>query len=270
MAADTKAVDTVKTNRAMPKNGNTYQEVKTLILGNEKRLADMIPAKVSDLKVRTILDQIDHQLKFSRNAEKLKSCEPSSIAAAIKYCCQLGLEPGYGNGTPDVYLIPYARDCQTQLSYRGELNLAMRDGKFKLLYSDVIYISDAFTAWNDAEGQHFRHEMGTLEGRNKDNMLAVFAAATTDDGCSYLEVMTVDEINELERKTRKGEKQTPAWRDWWTQMARKTLLRKVVKNLPQSSTQALAESLDNRTSVIDVQAEQTNVKQIKSSEEATG
>ena len=249
---------------------SVLKEVKAMIIGNEAQLMKLIPPKVKELKVRTILDQIEHQIKFSKNGEKLRACEPHSIAAAIKYCCQLGLEPGYGNGTPDVYLIPYNKDLQTQLSYRGELNLAMRDGKFKQLYSDVVYASDTFKAWNNKDGQHFDHEMGELGGRTDDNIVAVYASAITSDGSSYFEIMTKDEIDALEAKTRKGSTQTPAWKNWWTQMARKTLVRRVVKNLPQSSAQALAESLDNQANTIDVIAETTNIKQFKTSQDVIG
>jgi len=242
---------------------DTYSAVKALVMKSESNLSKLVPDEVKDqIKPALILDQLHHQLKNSKNAEKLMACEPATIAAAIKYCCQMGLEPGWGNGTPDVYLIPYGKDCQTQLSYAGELKLARRQGKFKNVYSDVVYSGDEFEAWNDMTGQHFKHKKVGFENRTTENIVAVYAAALTNEGDPYLEIMTVEQIDMLEKKTRKGQSQSPAWRDWWDQMARKTVLRRVIKNLPQSREQSLAESLDNQSNIIDVETKEQNVKQL--------
>ena len=252
---------------------DTYSEVKALVMKSHASLSKLIPAQAKgDVKPEVILDQIHHQLKHSKNKDKLAACKASTIAAAIKYCCQMGLEPGWGNGTPDVYLIVYGTDCTTQLSYAGELKLAKREGKFKNLYSDIVYSGDEFTAWNDMEGQHFEHKKKGFENRTDENIVGVYAAALTNEGDPYLEIMTVEQVDQLEKKTRKGSNQSPAWRDWWTQMARKTVLRRVIKNLPQSRTQTLAESLDNQSTVLDVEPEKvsTNVKQLTSAKDVIG
>ena len=67
-----------------------------------------IPSGVErDYGLPMIIDQLDFQFKNNRNKVDFNRCSPASIASAIKYCCQMGLQPGYGQGTPDVYFVPY-------------------------------------------------------------------------------------------------------------------------------------------------------------------
>lgn len=242
-----------------------YDSVKTLVMNSHKQLASLIPEPAkADLNPGLLLDQIHHQFKYAKNADKLMSCSPESIAGVIKHCCQLGLELGWGSGTPDIYLIPYGKDAQMQLSYTGDLKLARRSGLLKSAYSDIIYSGDEFEAWNDMDGQHFKHKKTGWQNQSPENIQAVYAVAVTTDDTPYLEVMTKEAIDELERKTRKGQNQSPAWRDWWDQMARKTVLRRVLKKLPQGKEQPLAESLDNQSMTIDVETKDTNVQQLTS------
>jgi len=256
---------------SVEKQNPVFAEVKALVVASQAELIRRIPATAKDCTLSIILDQIDHQFRFSKNADKLKQCDPKSIAGAIKYCCQMGLQPGYGQGTPDVYLIPYGKDCQVQLSYQGELALAHRAGKFKSIFSAIIYEGDEFRAWNDLDGQHFTHEVKQFEERTTENIKAVYALALTHEGVPYMEMMSKRQVDELEEKTRKGSAMGPAWKNWWESMARKTLLRKVAKNLPMSADHALAETLDNQANSIDVIAEpSTNVKQFKTSQDVIG
>lgn len=245
-----------------------YDNIKMMVMNSHKQLTDLIPeAAKADLSTSLLLDQIHHQFKYAKNADKLQQCTPESIAGVIKHCCQLGLELGWGSGTPDIYLIPYSKDCQMQMSYTGELKLARRSGLLKSAYSDIIYSGDEFEAWNDMDGQHFKHKKTGWQNQSPENIQAVYAVAVTNDGTPYLEVMTKDAIDLLEAKTRKGSNQSPAWRDWWDQMARKTVLRRVLKKLPQGKEQPLAESIDNQASVIEVQtSDKGNVKQLTAKE----
>ena len=56
------------------------------------------------------------------NNPKLAECTPQSFVGAMLNSAQLGLEPNTALG--QAYLIPYGRQCQFQIGYRGLIDLA--------------------------------------------------------------------------------------------------------------------------------------------------
>ena len=82
-------------------------------------------------------------------------------------------------------------------------------------------------------------------------MLFVYAVAIDKNGDVHIKTMSKDQIDELEKKTRKGNSQSPAWKDWWQAMAQKTVLRQLLKTLPRTKELMLSESVDNE--LIEVQ-----------------
>ncbi len=228
------------------------KDVRKLITDNRQALESLIPQSARhDCKVLNILEQIEYQIKFGRTGGKIASCEPHSIASAIKFCCQLGLEPGYGQGASDVYLIPYNKELKAQTSYIGEIKLAQQSGKYKKIFTRIVYEGDAFEEWVDEAGEHFSHKVDSRGNRDDDSVLFVYAVAIDKNGDVHIKTMSKDQIDELEKKTRKGNSQSPAWKDWWQAMAQKTVLRQLLKTLPRTKELMLSESVDNE--LIEVQ-----------------
>ncbi|WP_407523682.1 recombinase RecT [Methylobacterium oryzisoli] len=62
---------------------------------------------------------------------------------------------------------------------------------------------------------------------------ATYAIAKTKDGGIYREVMSLEEIEKVRRVSRAANK--GPWVDWWEEMARKTVLRRLAKRLPMST-----------------------------------
>ena len=226
--------------------------IEGVLRTEHKGLTAKIPkGTTEEFNVPLILDQLEYQFKDPKKGSKLMACSPASIAGVVKHCIQMGLEPGYGQGTPDVYLIPYASELNCQLSYQGELKLAHRAGKYKSVYSAIVYKGDDIKIWNEIDGQRFKHEVLQFDDRSDENIHSVYAIALTNEGVPYVELMTKKQLDQLEQDTRKGGSMSPAWKNWFGSMARKTLLRKVAKNLPLSAAQALAETLENSNNTVE-------------------
>lgn len=223
----------------------TMSDVRKLITNNKQALETLIPqGSKADCRVMTILEQIEYQVKFGKNGDKIRSCSPHSIASAIKFCCQLGLEPGYGNGAADVYLIPYNGELKAQTSYVGELKMAQQSQKYKKVFTRVVYEQDQFREWVDETGEHFTHEVSSKGDRDDDAVAFVYAVAIDHTGSVHMKTMSKDQVDELEKKTRK-KGQSPAWKDWWQAMAQKTVLRQLLKTLPRTKEMMLSETQDN-------------------------
>lgn len=232
-----------------------FEEIRSVTVQHQKSLEGLIPASAKEsCKVTRIMDQIGYQIKFGRNGSKILSCEPQSVLAAVKYCCQAGLEPGYGNGTSDVYLIPYSNQLKAQTSYVGEIKLARMSGNFKKIFTKIVYEGDEFRQSVGIDGESFDHVIDTSGPRNDASVKLVYAVATTKDGEVYISTMSKDQIDELERKTRK-KGMSPAWKDWWQAMAQKTVLRQLLKILPKTAEMSFVESEDNNDTLIDVKVD---------------
>lgn len=195
----------------------------------------------------------DRLLKITLSAASrtpaLLDCTPESVLLAVMQCAQLGLEPNTPLGL--AYLIPFdntktrRKECQFIPGYRGLVKLAHQSGDIADLRSRVVY-----------EGDHFVVEYGLTEklehvpvfGSQKREIVAVYAVATLKSSPTpHFEVMTRAEIDAVRSRSRSGN--SGPWVSDLSEMARKTVLRRICKSLPLSvemstalHAQAIAES----------------------------
>jgi recombination protein RecT len=176
-----------------------------------------------------------------RKNTKLSECDPMSFIAAIMQASQLGLEPGI---LGSCYLIPFFNsklgkyECTFMPGYRGFLDLARRSGQITSLIARAVYANDVF-----------EYEFGLKENiihkpcmDDRGALVAVYAVALLKDGGHQFEVMSKREIDLIKDKSQ-GKNGTP-WTEYYDEMARKTVLRKLFKWLPCSVEMQKAVSLD--------------------------
>lgn len=179
-----------------------------------------------------------------RTVKGLSECDPMSFLGAIVKCSQLGLEPGSGLG--HAYLIPFRNtqlrtvECNVITGFRGLIDLARRSGRVEAIRARVVYAKDEFRfAYGDDEG--IVHVPSTEEDRGE---ITYAYAIAKIKGCDepQREVMTRAEIDRIARRTN-----NPVWKEHFAEMARKTVVRRLCKYLPQSPEMADALNLDNRS-----------------------
>ena len=176
-----------------------------------------------------------------RKVPKLQECDPMSFIAAIMQASQLGLEPGI---LGSCYLIPFWNsklgkfECTFMPGYRGFLDLARRSGQIKSLVARAVYANDVF-----------EYEFGLTENivhkpamNERGEIVAVYAVALLKDGGHQFEVMSKREIDAVKEKSQ-GKNAAP-WTEYFDEMARKTVVRKLFKWLPCSVEMQKAVSLD--------------------------
>src|SRR5690606_23274926 len=112
----------------------------------------------------------------------------------------------------------------------GILKKIRNSGELLTIAAHVVYERDQFEyALGDDERIEHRPYLGDDRGKP----IAVYAVAKTKDGGVYREVMTVGEVEAVRAVSRAKDK--GPWIDWWTEMARKTVLRRLSKRLPMST-----------------------------------
>lgn len=176
-----------------------------------------------------------------RKTPKLQECDPMSFIAAIMQASQLGLEPGIMGSC---YLIPFSNsklgkmECTFMPGYRGFLDLARRSGQIKSLVARAVYENDVFEYEYGLE-ERITHKPAMDE---RGELKAVYAVALLKDGGHQFEVMSKREIEAVRQKSQ-GKNAGP-WTEYYDEMARKTVVRKLFKWLPCSVEMQKAVSLD--------------------------
>ena len=167
---------------------------------------------------------------------KLRECDRASFFSAMLSLAQTGLEPDGRRA----HLIPFENrkrgvvECQLIIDYKGLAELAMRSGLLSYLHADVVRDGDVFDYSLGEIRDHVPHYLR----RDKDkpekpgNVFAAYAVARFKDGSAKAEVMSVDEIDAIRRRSRAG--QSGPWVTDWNEMAKKTAFRRLSKWLPLS------------------------------------
>lgn len=178
---------------------------------------------------------------------KLAECDQASFFNAMLALSQLGLEPDGRRA----HLIPFENrkrgivECQLIIDWKGLVELAMRSGMISYLHADVVCENDTFRF---SIGQVDTHEIDLRKPRGEP--YGAYALCKFRDGSTKAEVMSRDEIEAIRRRSRSG--QSGPWVTDWSEMAKKTVLRRLSKWLPLSPE--FRDALDKDQDVLDIEA----------------
>ena len=165
---------------------------------------------------------------LSTNA-KLAETTPQSFLGAMMTAAQLGLEPNTPLG--QAYLIPYRNhgvlECQFQLGYKGLIDLAYRSGEVSTIQAHVVYENDEFEYELGLEPK-LRHVPAKSDRGDPVFFYAVFR---TKDGGYGFDVMSVDDVRAHAKKYSRAYSNGP-WQTNFEEMAKKTVLKRVLKYAP--------------------------------------
>ena len=160
-----------------------------------------------------------------RQTPKLLECNIQSLLAAVMQSAQLGLEP---NILGQAYIIPYGKEAQFIIGYRGMIDLARRSGHIESIYAHPVYDQDEFDYEYGLEPK-LRHKpaMG-----DRGEFIGAYGVAKFKDGGYHFEFMPKSEIDK--RRGRSKAKNSGPWVTDYEEMACKTVIRHMFKYLPIS------------------------------------
>lgn len=159
------------------------------------------------------------------NTPKLAECTPQSFIGAMMNAAQLGLEPNTPLG--QAYLIPYGKQCQFQLGYKGMLDLAYRSGEFKNIGAYTVYENDEFEYELGLE-PFLKHKPAKS---NRGKAIYFYATFKLVNGGFGFECMSVDDVKKHAQKYSKTYNNGP-WQTDFEAMAKKTVLKQLLKYAP--------------------------------------
>ena len=221
---DTRAANAVAASNAASAT-KTLQSQINLMQGEIKKA---LPAVLTPERfTRMVLSAV------SANKD-LAACETKSFLAAMMQAAQLGLEPNTPLG--QAYIIPYRDNksgtlrAQFQLGYKGMIDLAYRSNQVSVIDAQVVYENDEFDYELGLEPK-LKHKPA-LSNRGKP--ILYYGMFRTKDGGFGFQVMSYDDIIAHARKFSKAFTSGP-WSTNFDEMAKKTVLKKVLKYAPLKS-----------------------------------
>lgn len=168
---------------------------------------------------------------YSRN-EKLQECTAESFLGSMMQAAQLGVEPNTPLG--QAYLIPYRNkgvmEVQFQLGYRGMIDLAYRSGEVQNIQAHEVYENDTFEYELGLEPK-LRH-VPALKDRGE--VILYYAVFKLTNGGVGFEVMSKEDVEAFAKKKSKTYGTGP-WQSDFDAMAKKTLVKRLLKFAPLKS-----------------------------------
>lgn len=203
---------------------------------------DRLRAALPDFLPPARVAQLLQVIAF-RNPD-LAKCDSESVILAVIQAGSLGLDLDPASG--EAWLIPRwnkdARclECQFQPGYQGLAKLAYQTGQIAYIQPREVRQGDDFDVMYDPELK-LTHRPN-YNGRRGD-ITHVYCVAKLHSGELVCEVMTTEEIEAVRERSRA--KHGPWFTDWM-EMAKKTVLKRLVKRLPRSRQLVEAIEADNR------------------------
>lgn len=165
---------------------------------------------------------------------KLGSCTPASFLGAMMTSAQLGLEVNTPLG--QAYVLPYLNkgvlEAQFQLGYKGLIDLAYRSGDVEVIQAHVVYENDEFECEYGLDPK-LTHKPADAD---RGEPIKVYAVFKTKSGGFGFEVMSMEDVKKHAAKYSKsyGGSYSP-WKTNFEEMAKKTVLKRVLKYAPLKS-----------------------------------
>lgn len=247
--------------------------------GKPKTLNDYI--KVMEPEIKKALPSVITPERFTRmtltalrSTPGLAACEPMSFLAAMMSAAQLGLEPNTPLG--QAYLLPFKNtkkgitEVQFQIGYKGLIDLAYRSGEVELVQAQCVYENDTFECEYGIEPK-LKHIPADGE---RGELVKVYALFRTKNGGYGYEVMSVEDIRKHAQKYSKAYSSSfSPWKTSFEEMAKKTVLKRVLKYAPLKSDFIRAASQDESvkselsSDMYEVPAEQIDYVDVQVDEE---
>lgn len=157
----------------------------------------------------------------------LQKCSRESLLRSCLQAAELGLEPGGALG--ECYLVPFAQECQLVIGYKGLIGLCRRSGEISTIEAHLVHANDKFRYVLGTE-PIIEHEPCIVD--EPGDLVGVYAIAFLRGGGKQSEFMRWADVERI-RLGSKAKNSMP-WTQHFGEMARKTVVRRLVKYLPTS------------------------------------
>lgn len=160
-----------------------------------------------------------------RRTPKLADCTQASFFDCMLQLSQWGLEPDGRHA----HLIPYGNTCTLIIDYKGLVQLVLNAGDVAKIFAGILRTGDLFQYHNGEIVGHIPHWLRTDEDKpeSEGEVLGAYCLVTQTNGNTRCEAMSFKEIEAIRKKSKAG--RSGPWVDFWDEMAKKTVFRRMTK-----------------------------------------
>ena len=202
----------------------------------------------------------------------LAECTPMSILRAMMDAASLGLE--VCTGANEGYLVPYSvkvkirdadgivretwqKQATFQPGYQGMVKKAVEGGSVRNIEAHIVYTKDVFD-YEYGTTPFLKHKPAL--GADRGEAKAAYAIAFLMTGGFMFEVMDIAEVNIIrDRALKKARGGFSPWTSDYSEMVRKTAVRRIYKYLPKTKAMAdiaaIVDRQDEGAAPVDVEPE---------------
>ena len=186
---------------------------------------DMLPANVSFEAFRNaaVVAMTDNPA--------INQCSKESLFKSIRKLAAAGLVP---DGR-EAAIVPYKGQAQAMPMVYGLIKVARNSGEISSIWAEVVRGEEAFRISMINGERRFEHDYDPLHRSGE--VKGAYAVAKLKDGTIEVEAMGRDDIEKRRRASANQKEPNPTgiWAQWYDEMAKKTVIRALVKRLPVSS-----------------------------------
>jgi recombination protein RecT len=166
-----------------------------------------------------------------RTNPKLLECSVESLLGAVLQSAQLGLEPSLMG---QCHFIPYKGQVSFQIGYKGLIDLVTRKGDVTNIVAQEVRKGDLFN-YEYGRNETLKHIPAPNDQRGEIEYF--YAYANMKSGGFAFQVMHISEIEKIRDTysvSYKFDKAGSIWGKHFTEMALKTVIKRLIKYLPIS------------------------------------
>ena len=216
--------------KAADPTAQLVQQIETRL---RPELAKVLPA---DIPIETFERIV--QTAVIRNPDLLTADRPSLFTACVE-AAEDGLKPDGKEGALVIYNMKvkeggvekWKKIVRWMPMVHGIHKKVRQSGEVATLSADIVYESDEFSFQRGDEERLFHRP--NVFSQDRGMPIGAYAIATLKDGNREREVMSTAEVEQV-RQVSKSKDKGP-WADWWGEMAKKSVIRRLAKRLPMSA-----------------------------------
>lgn len=221
-------------------------------VAEKKEFGAMLTEKLSTESIAAALPEGFNKARFVQNCisflndngATFNKYSPQVIMAGLLKGAYLNLDAM----SQEYYLIPYGDRLNFQTSYKGQIKLVKRYSTRKIrdIYAKVIRQGDEFSESIVNGVQSFTFNPKPL---NNGEIVGAFAVIVYEDGSITYDVMNKEEIDNTRKHSKAAN--SGAWKDFFSEMAKKTVLRRLCKYVDIEFSTAEQQSIYSEEAAIE-------------------
>ena len=214
-----------------PAKRTKEDQVRDLIQASQKKYEQVLAGTINSDKFIAVA------LRELKNTPKLLDASVPSLLGALLGAAQLGLEPGGPLG--HAYLVPYGKEVQLIVSYKGMEQLAYRSGIVASINARVVREGDVFD-FEFGSNEFIKHRPKAGVGGEVTHAYCIARLVTGG------QVMVVLFREDIDRRRPSSKAKGGPWDTDYDEMARKSAIRAIFRDLPASTETQRALGYDER------------------------